>query len=225
MGNIKIERINESQIKIVLTKDDLLERDIGISELAYNSDKAQMLLREMMEKAFEETGFEADSSPLVIEAFPISMETIVVNVSKVGSNNADTPKISDIISRLPRFDSIHSDATADEQSRPYPKHTKSKEPHNMAVYSFKSIDDAIDASSRIVEGFKGASSFYKYNNRYFVCLQLPFKTAVLKISELENILNEYGDHHVSNSVSRGFLMEHAETLINSNAVSKLASIQ
>ena len=41
---MKIEKINENQIRCTLTKSDLEERHIRLSELAYGSEKAKDLL-------------------------------------------------------------------------------------------------------------------------------------------------------------------------------------
>ena len=80
---MKIEKINENQIRCTLTKNDLADRELKISELAYGSDKAKSLFRDMMEQASYECGFEADDIPLMIEAVPINAECIVLTITKV----------------------------------------------------------------------------------------------------------------------------------------------
>lgn len=80
---MKIEKINENQIRCTLTKADLEERHIRLSELAYGSEKAKDLFRDMMQQANSEFGFEADNIPLMIEAIPVSADSIILIVSKV----------------------------------------------------------------------------------------------------------------------------------------------
>ena len=80
---MKIERLNENQIRCTLNKEDLANRQIKISELAYGSDKAKKLFRDMMTQASNEVGFEANDIPLVIEAIPVSSECIILIVTKV----------------------------------------------------------------------------------------------------------------------------------------------
>ena len=79
---MKIERINENQIRCTLGKEDLANRQIKLSELAYGSDKAKKLFQDMMIQASNEVGFEANDIPLVIEAIPVSSECIVLIVTK-----------------------------------------------------------------------------------------------------------------------------------------------
>lgn len=80
---MKIEKVNDHQIRCTLTKADLMDRELKISELAYGTEKAKMLFKDMMEQAFDEFGFEAEDIPLMIEAIPLSSECIVLIITKV----------------------------------------------------------------------------------------------------------------------------------------------
>lgn len=80
---MKIEKISDNQIRCTLTKEDLDSHQIRISELAYGTDKAKKLFREMMQQAQIEFGFEADNIPLMIEAIPVNGESVILIVTKV----------------------------------------------------------------------------------------------------------------------------------------------
>ena len=80
---MKIEKINDNQIRCTLTRDDLATRQIKLSELAYGTEKAKSLFRDMMMQAQAEYGFEADNMPLMIEAIPITPDSIVLIITKV----------------------------------------------------------------------------------------------------------------------------------------------
>ena len=51
---MKIEKINDNQIRCTLTRDDLAQRQLKLSELAYGSEKAKSLFRGMMQQAASE---------------------------------------------------------------------------------------------------------------------------------------------------------------------------
>ena len=68
---MKIERINENQIRCTLTSSDLSARNLNLGELAYGTEKAKKLFHEMIQKASNEVGFEADDIPLMVEAIPL----------------------------------------------------------------------------------------------------------------------------------------------------------
>ena len=79
---MKIEKINDNQIKCTLNKSDLASRQIKLSELAYGTEKAKSLFRDMMQQAFAEFGFEAEDIPLMIEAIPVSADCIILVITK-----------------------------------------------------------------------------------------------------------------------------------------------
>ena len=80
---MKIERISDNQIRCTLTSLDLSSREINLAELAYGSEKARNLFREMIQQAAQEVGFEAEDIPLMVEAIPLSSESIMLIVTKV----------------------------------------------------------------------------------------------------------------------------------------------
>jgi len=80
---MKLEKVNDHQIRCTLTKADLADRQLKLSELAYGTEKAKMLFRDMMQQASYELGFEADDIPLMIEAIPLSSESIILVITKV----------------------------------------------------------------------------------------------------------------------------------------------
>lgn len=80
---MKIEKVNENQIRCTLTREDLADRHLKLSELAYGTENAKSLFREMMQQAAYECGFEAEDIPLMIEAIPLSADTIILIITKV----------------------------------------------------------------------------------------------------------------------------------------------
>jgi len=120
---MKIEKINDNQIRCTLNKSDLTSRHLKISELVYGSDNARELFRDMMQQASYELGFEAEDIPLMIEAIPISAECIVLIVTKV-----EDPEELD--TRFSRF----SDESEEDED-----------------YVFDNFSDQIDAMEEIPE--------------------------------------------------------------------------
>jgi adapter protein MecA 1/2 len=55
---MKIEKLNENQIRCTLTHADLAARHLKLSELAYGTEKAKSLFRDMMQQASFDFGFE-----------------------------------------------------------------------------------------------------------------------------------------------------------------------
>lgn len=80
---MKIEKVNDHQIRCTLTKTDLADRELKISELAYGTEKAKNLFSDMLQQASYEFGFDAADIPLMIEAIPLNSDCIVLVITKV----------------------------------------------------------------------------------------------------------------------------------------------
>ena len=80
---MRIEKINDRQIRCTLNQKDLEDRELRVSELAYGTSKAKALFRDMMQQASYEFGFEAEDIPLMIEAIPLSPDTLILIITKV----------------------------------------------------------------------------------------------------------------------------------------------
>lgn len=104
---MKIEKINDNQIKCTLNRSDLASRQIKLSELAYGTEKAKSLFRDMMQQASTEFGFEAEDIPLMIEAIPVSGDCIILVITKV-----EDPEELD--TRFSRFSPSAEDLDGDE---------------------------------------------------------------------------------------------------------------
>ena len=114
---MKIEKVNENQIRCVLSREDLADRQIKLSELAYGSEKAKTLFREMIQKANYEVGFEADDVPLMVEAIPVSAESIILVITKV-----EYP--DELDTRFSKFTEGGEDADEPQQAMDFPKNDK-----------------------------------------------------------------------------------------------------
>lgn len=210
---MKIERISENQLKLTLTKDDLKERDIKLEDLITPSEKTQKLFRDIMEQALDEEDFVSENTPLMVEAVPMGTEGIMIIVTKV--NNKDNKAPADLLHQaqeMRRWKKKPLDTL---------EHTEEKN-SDILIYSFPELDDVIRVSLRLDGGFKGESSVYKNDGKYFLVLQGDTYTAEESSDELELVLKEYGQKHVSTPLAKYYLLEHGETIIADKAVKALA---
>ena len=82
---MKIERINDSQMKFMLTKTDLDKRSLDVSDLAYGSVKTQELFQDIIDTACKEFAFNMEDTPLMIDAVPTSKTSIMIILTKVSN--------------------------------------------------------------------------------------------------------------------------------------------
>lgn len=212
---MKIERISENQLKLTLTKDDLMERDIKLEDLISPSEKTQKLFRDIMEQALDEEDFISENTPLMVEAVPAGTDGIMIIVTKVTNKDKSAKTGADMLSQaqdLRRWKKKPMDTL---------EHAEEKN-SDILIYSFPALDDVISVSLRLDGTFKGESAVYKNENKYFLVLQGDTYTAEESSEELELVLKEYGQKHVSTPLAKYYLLEHGETIIGDKAVKALA---
>ena len=110
---MKIEKVNDHQIRCTLTKADLADRQLKLSELAYGTEKAKDLFRDMMQQANLKFGFEAEDIPLMIEAIPLSGDCIVLIITKVEDPEELDTRFSKFAPSLQDIEDSLEDALSD----------------------------------------------------------------------------------------------------------------
>lgn len=141
---MKIEKVSENQIRCTLTREDLADRQIKLSELAYGTEKAKNLFRDMMQQAAYECGFEAEDIPLMIEAIPLSADTIILNITKVEyPDELDT-----------RFSQFAPGDAADDDEEAF-------DSDSDKVYESEGADDILDLFRKIQAEHKKAEDLRK----------------------------------------------------------------
>ena len=110
---MKIEKVNDNQIRCTLTKADLADRQLKLSELAYGTEKAKDLFRDMMQQANLKFGFEAEDIPLMIEAIPLSGDCIVLIITKVEDPEELDTRFSKFAPALQDLEDLPEDSLSD----------------------------------------------------------------------------------------------------------------
>lgn len=108
---MKLERLSENQIRCTLNKADLADRELLINELAYGTDRAKELFRDMMERAADELGFEVNDIPLMIEAIPVSPDCLILIITKV----EDPEELDTRFSRFSKYTDIEIEDSYDSE--------------------------------------------------------------------------------------------------------------
>lgn len=220
---MKIEKISDTQIRVTLNHTDLLNRDIKISELAYGSQKAQALFKDMMNKAFEDFGFVTDNVPLMIEAVPLSTDSIMLVVTKVEDPTQIDEKLDKIGERPTHrtFKDPIEDRLTDLELMGSSDDAKTRKPITCFMYSFSMFDDVCAAAHHIKHLYFGDNSLYKYDSRYFLVLNKNEKASV-DPDVIPRLLCEFGTPGNPTELNEVFLKEHGKILIPANAIDVLS---
>ncbi len=214
---MKIEKISDTQIKFILSKDDLAGKNIKLEDLSSSNDKTKELFQDMLATALEEFGFAIDDAPLLVEALPVAMDSIMIIVTKIDSEEKPTEELGQP-SALP---AISNDIHKYKRKSITVHRNDSLDNSNVLIYSFNTLDDVIDVCSKIYTYSYKASSLYKNDKKYYLILQSRKKDAE-SLEGSSFILNEYGTKQNSSALSKYWFIEHGETIIGEHAVKILA---
>lgn len=140
---MKLERLSENQIRCTLNKADLADRDLLLNELAYGTDKAKELFRDMMEQAADELGFEVNDIPLMIEAIPVNPDCLILIITKV----EDPEELDTRFSRLSKYTNIEIDVDAEEAD-------DSEDSDEDSLTLFNDASSLLETISDIVENIE-----------------------------------------------------------------------
>ncbi len=249
---MKIEKINENQIRCTLSREDLISRHIKLSELAYGSTKARELFRELMEQASFQYGFEAEDIPLMIEAIPLSSESIVLVVTKVESpdeldtrfsrfseddDDYDEDNVADVGTPAKPFNEAAADDILNIFNSLLDKAQKAMaaSPEKAAekglpvditkMFVFDTLDDVIRLSGILAKFYNGKNSLYKspFDDKYYLVVSKSDDTAET-YNKVCNILSEYSDQQNFMVGTDAYMSEHYETMVSGNAIQELALI-
>lgn len=247
---MKIEKINENQIRCILTKEDLADRQIKISELAYGSEKARSLFRDMIEQANYEFGFEAEDIPLMIEAIPLSGENIILQITKVeypeeidtrfskfsegeeeeeavSDNNlfADTQGADDI---LDVFQKMKEDLKqqAEEKEKQVDKTAPAKPLDLTKMFEFSDLEQLERLAHVLGSYYDGKNDVYKdeKKNRFYLIVHKS-QHSPEEFNKVCNIISEYSVQKKYSCATEAHLEEHGKLILKGKALKVLGSLE
>ena len=248
---MKIEKINDNQIRCTLNREDLESHQVNLKELAYGSEKAKKLFRDMMQQAQIQFGFEADNIPLMIEAIPVNLDSVILIITKVEdpeeldtrfskfspykeNTQAEPLQLDGADNIIDIFQKIYEakmkgDARKQAAQKNNSEKTAVSSDNTPAVdlirlFSFYHLDDVIAASHGLNGFFTGKNSLYKNSSdgRYHLVLHQS-QYSPEEFNKVCNILSEYGNSKAFSAAGEAHLKEHGE-LIVSGALQQLTQI-
>ena len=247
---MKIEKLNDNQIRCTLTKADLADRQIKLSELAYGSEKAKSLFRDMMLQASVEFGFEANDIPLMIEAIPMPNECVVLIITKVSDpEELDTrfskfsPSNTDTLDSMTESKKTLTPAGADEildlfkrmveqQLKGAPEEPKEEQNTELTedidlsrLYCFADLNSIVDAAHILKNYYHGENRLYKNTskNLYYLTLRKSSHTPE-EFNKVCNILTEYGNSEPYTKSMEAYMSEHYDLVFKQEALQKLQNV-
>ena len=198
---MKIEKITENKIRIILNIDDLRAKNIDLHSLMSNSIESQDLFVDMLDEAEKTIGFYTKDSKILVEALASSDGHFVFTITKV---EEDAPKRKSV--KIKR------------------KTTKTN--FKKAIYKFETFDEFCSFCSYInnarfnkLKGLAKNTMLYLYNNTYFlVVVDINLKYTDLKAFYVA--ISEFAKHVDYSSSLESKLVEYGKPIMKRNAITR-----
>ena len=204
---MKFNLVNDDKLQIIISKEDMAKHDMQKWDLTPHNPDAQKLFYEILEEAREACGFDVgNNAQLMIEAYPMTGESLLLTVTKLKGGQPRLPFDLDIEG----LGQALMDELGIEDELP---EIQAEE----AVYRFETLEDVIQAAHLLKPSYDGASQLLRYESFYYLVLQekewlTDSGTAVLM---------EFGDE--IRTVSE-FFVEHGQMVMAERALEILAAL-
>ena len=202
---MKIEKITENKIRVIIDIDDLEKDNTDLKAIFNKNLPTQDFFLNILKKAEKEVDFYTDGCKLLIEAFTSTDNVVVFTITKYASDKKNT------------FDNL-------KRRKIKTKRKSFNFQNNTAIYCFENFDIFCDFCCAL-NNFKNFSakkiskdiSLYLYNDTYYLVLKnIDIKYESLKL--FYSTISEFSKStHFSNNFSNK-LLEHGKVIIKKNAI-------
>lgn len=199
---MKLKRLSDSRLQIIISNKDLLARNMKKWDLVPHSVSAQALFKEILEKAALECDFTVvQDMPLLIEAYPITGDSLLLTLTKVSDKESSLSNIlSDDIKEL--FDEKFKDESSQTTSE-----------SSIAFDNLEAIYEYVE--HELEDSIINGKLYYDNVNKVYLFQKIFPEDAY------SDKLMEYGDKIEVNS---SYLAEYCSLIISDNALEKFKVI-
>ena len=200
---MKIEKITENKIRIILNSDDLRAKNIDLHSLMSNSIESQSLFVDMLDEAEKKVGFITKDYKIRIEALAMSDGNFILTITRFGKNiNTETKPLRMKKVKIKRK---NLDMTS-----------------KQLIYRFDNFDDFCNFSNFIskLDNFTSIANnivLYLYQDTYYLCLS-NINIEHKSIKQLYTLITEFGTYVDNSEVFGRKLAECGKIAIKNNAI-------
>ena len=224
---MKFKRINENVIRCVITKEEMYEYGMEVSELVDNRDKAEDFLRKVMQEARYELDYKTSGGALSVQIALLPEGDVAMTIAEAMPDQIEN-QVNRLKAYIEDFQRVLKQKV-DEQNDP--KKGEGKKANNV-VQQFNNISEAIwikcasldvcmDAASVIDEKCIKTSSLYSYKGAYYYRFQL---TNTENVGELFLSLCEFGQEIFLECQGARVIYEHGRCIVKQDAIATLKNL-
>ena len=209
---MKIEKLTENKIRIILNIEDLETNNIDFESVLNNTPETQSLILSILNQAEKEVGFYVKDSKILIEAIASFDGNFVFTITKTAPSEPTQHSFS--------------------RKKPQAKRKSFKLDSNSIIYSFRNFDEFCEFCKALHIEFLSHESLklickntalYFYNNTYYLLIS-GINTDYEHLNVFFSVISEFTDRVDNYKNFDAKLIEHGKTIFKKNAISNTINI-
>lgn len=209
---MKIEKLTENKIRVVVNLEDLIESNTSLHALMTKATESQSFFLDILSKAEKEVNFHTEGCKLLIEAFSSEDDVLVLTITKYSvskekqnlgtkTSNDNSPKVKPTIKRK----------TINYSSQD-------------TLYSFEDFDEFCEfckyltiSSNLNIKKIAKTFSLYNYNSTYYLIVK-NINNDINLSKHFHSIASEFGKPVFYSKSFINKLFEHGKPIMKRNAI-------
>lgn len=210
---MKIEKITENKLRIVLNIEDLETNNIDFDSVVNNAPETQTLILSILNQAEKEVGFYTQDCKILIEALASFDGNFVFTITK------SPPSVPNTSSHF--------------YSRKVPKQKRRNFKHfSSLIYSFKNFEEFCEfckalhiefLSHECIRLICKSTALYFYNNEYYLLIS-GVNPGYEHLNLFFSVISEFTDRVNNSKNFDAKLLEHGKPIFKKNAISNTINI-
>ena len=204
---MRIERINENKIKVLIDDVEAKERNITIKNICDNPPEVQQMFWQAIRLAKESVDFSIDGAKLFVETIPACESGIGMLITKVCSES----ELEEAVNNC-----SYKGRLRKSELKPMKREETLLSKY---IYCFETFDSVCAAAGELNDRYKGVSVLYKLNEKFYMYL-IPAEP--ISQCEAEIVLSEFAVRQANGQYMHGRLNEYGTVMIENNAIEVLS---
>lgn len=220
---MKFKKVGRHELRCIVSSEEMWESGMQVDDFTHDHAKTEEFIRDILEKAREEIGFECNGSAFSVQVALMADSSVVLTISNedlgvAGFLNMLKDQLA-MNSQRPPVKETDEEKAEKKITKPLPKKkTNSYE----AIIAFDTMDDAILSAKRL-EGFPELSSaLYKHEDVFYLIVDTFF--AGVQSEEIQPAVVEYYMYGTDNEIAIAHVKEFGEALIPEKAIEVLSNL-
>lgn len=200
---MRFEKLNENKIKITLSKQDLLDKDINFHDFMANSAESQNLVFNMLDEAEKEIGFVTRDYRIRIEALAMNDGDFILTITR---SLPETTKLTRKKVHIKRKNTSNYVST-------------------QAIYRFNVFDDFLSFVEFMhncnynISSIARTFTLYKYKNAYYLVVS-DINLNTINIKNFFSTIVEFSNDTYNSDTFISKLNECGEIILKHNGIKK-----